>query len=85
MDLHNYFIRHDGDIYGLRAKFFTIMATYSTYIMEENKCKEFLSGYADDDFQSELEEIVRFIYKKASQKEKYTYRYEKIAEILCFT
>lgn len=85
MDLHNYFIRHEGDIYGLRAKFFTIMATYSTYIMDEDKCKEFLSGYADDDFQSELEEIVRFIYKKASQKEKYTYRYEKIAEILCFT
>ena len=85
MDLHNYFIRHNGDIYGLRANFFTIMATYCTYIMEEEQCKEFLCVYADDDFQSELEDIVAFVYKEAREEKKYTYRYETIAKTLAFT
>ena len=85
MDLHNYFIRHNGDIYGMRASFFTIMATYCTYIMDKEECKSFLSDYADDVFQNELEEIVRYIYQNLSEGTRYTYRYEKIAKILNFT
>lgn len=85
MDLHNYFLRHNGDIYGMRANFFTIMATYCTYMMDEVECKNFLCDYADDEFQSELEEIVRYIYHNLSEGTRYTYRYEKIAKILNFT
>lgn len=85
MDLHNYFLRHNGDIYGMRANFFTIMATYCTHMMDEEECKNFLCDYADDEFQSELEEIVRYIYDNLSKGIRYTYRYEKIAKILCFT
>ena len=83
-DLHNYFLRHEGYIYGHRASFITILSNYCWYFMNIDECKEYCSQYINDDFKVEMERIVDFIYSKPL-KERYTYRYEKIAAVLGFT
>ena len=49
-----------------------------------DECIDYCSKYVDDDFYPEMEKIVRFVYSKPL-KERYTYRYTTIADLLGFT
>ena len=82
-DLHNYYLRHDGNIIGCRNTFIHIMATFLKRVcMPLSEATSFIKSYCTVDFLDEAIMTVEKIYK--SNKD-YHYKNDSIALLLSFT
>ncbi len=81
-DLHNYFVRRGGNIFGYRHKFAFINSVYlKKMLLTENDCIEYLKKYFTDSFYDELTIIVEDVYNHDYKLMRNT----KIASWLDFT
>lgn len=81
-DLHNYFVRRGGNIFGYRDKFAFINSIYlKKMLLNENDCIEYLKKYFTESFYDELTVIVENVYKHDYKLMRNT----KIASWLDFT
>ena len=82
-DLHNFYLRHNGCLYGRRNIFIHIMATFLKLVhMPADEACDFIEPYCTVDFLEEAEYTVRYIY--ATEKP-YHYNNDSIALLLGFT
>lgn len=81
-DLNNYYIRHDGNIFGRRNNFAFIYSIIAKRVMSRDDCYKELSKYFLSDFLPELQRIVDNVYSK---NKRYKIRNTTIAEKLNFT
>lgn len=81
-DLHNYFVRRCGNIFGYRDKFAFINSIYlKKMLLTQNDCIDYLKKYYTESFYDELTVIVENVYKHDYKLMRNT----KIASWLDFT
>lgn len=84
-DLHNYYVRHNGDIYGMRNEFIHILACFLRIVqMSLDEAEDYIEVYCTVDFLDEAIITVEKIYNREIKK-LYHYSNESIAELLNFT
>lgn len=81
-DLHNYYMRHQGQIPQRRNLFFFVMAVNLKHVMSFEAALEFLEKYIDSDNKEETIKTITHIYER---KEPYLLKNITIAELLDFT
>lgn len=81
-DLHNYYMRHGGNIINHRNLFFFIMAVNLRHIMPLDSAIDFLEKYMDSDNIDESITTIRCVYER---KVPYRLKNITIAELLAFT
>lgn len=91
-DLHNYYVRHKGNIFGCRNVFIHIMATLLKKVgMPLDEACDFIEPYCTIDFLKEAIRTVKYIYtptqdnKDDTEAKYYHYNNESIALLLGFT
>lgn len=81
-DLHNFYVRNNGNLYKRRNLFITILSTYLKQVMSLEDALEFVEKYLSPDFEEEGVQTVIRIYEREKE---YQYRNTTIAELLCFS
>ncbi len=82
IDLHNYFMRHNGDITGYRNNFVFIFSNLCRVAgISEKECNDKINIYITNDFKNEAITIIENTYKRFKP---YQFTNIKIAELLNF-
>lgn len=82
-DLHNYYLRHEGNIMGARNEFIHILSCFLRFThMSVEEAKDYIEPYCTQDFLAEAQKTVEKAYSTTTI---YRYSNETIADLLCFT